>query len=298
MEMPAEIQIRPNDCVSYDVIFKDKKESYNKVCYNSHMIHLAETEFFLMPNREYNLWEKYISDGGVYLKWIQILKDNKIVPEEVEATVEGKKLLMHIPKKELARDKIYASLCAYRWAESCAPFVYAIVKLTETQPELPIWQILHYGMSRFVKLAGHSWTNIVITSKKEYMSNFGQSFNLAIGLAAPLFWCRSEENFKKETAGWTNEKIIQISRQISSYKKVGYFNLPNLLVCANIENNDILNPRWTPFYKLTSVASCIEMDYNKLKLQLEKMYKEIYDKDEDLKKLEKEMEKQLNTPRY
>ncbi len=297
--IPDNIEKRVNDYVSYTATDQNgKKEEKDHICYAGHMDRLTKYSFELVPYRKIDDWKKWAIDGESYLEFIELFKDNWLIDLSVEAKVDDDGVMkMHIPAG-LSRHRVYSAMCAYRWAESLSPFVYLTLKLYKENKDLSFWQILHYVMSTQVSSCGHNWCNVgqTLVSLGHIYSNYGMSYNLGLSLSFPLFWHKTEEELLK-LDNMTNYRIDSIAKNIAPCesmpeKKYG-LSLPSLLVCGSCgedQENDVLNPLWTPLYKYASSMAVCEYNPTVIKNELLGMYQEITKNYEPIKKLRETLE--------
>jgi hypothetical protein len=281
--IPDSVKNRETDTVTYYYqepgVSEKKEKTY--VCYAGHMSKLSNCDFWLCPDKYSAATSNCNCDGDVYLQWISLLKQNNVIPHEVEASVENNKLYMYVPNKNYSKHRVYATLCAYRWAESLARLPYAVVKLCEQHPNLPFWQIWHYACGENIKLIGHSWHHLLITASiKSIYANYGQTFNLANSLAIPLFWL----NLSKAGTGYTCRELSVISTAIGPITSQSGYVFPSLLVngLSNNDQNDVLNPRWSILYKIVVESHQAGKTYSEIKDILKLAYDKIVHNDKSI----------------
>jgi len=297
--IPQHLKKRNNDYISYTATNAAKEATeVNNICYATHMSMLPTHEFLCLPRRERADWKEYFIDAETYLRFINIFKEHKIVTEATEAWIDGDVPKMKIPLGT-SRHRAYAALCAYRWAESCSPLAWQVVKLVDDMPETSVWQILHYVMAVHVTGIGHNWCNVGITDMTygyTYL-NSGQSFNMALSLAFPLFWYKSEEELLAMGADRTCDAVQKIADSIGPTATKGTVKMPLPTVLVNGENKncDILNTRWNPLYKLASVAAVGQWPAGTLKEEIAGMYGEIVAQHKDIQELREKLENPKRT---
>ncbi len=307
IEIPPNIKKRDTDGVSYIAMKpgdKEKKQT-NYACYAMHTASLSECDFWLFRDTNKDPCGNYLAcPPDIYLKWVDLLKDRRVVPLNVEAGVnESNELTMFVPRGH-SRHTVYATLCAYRWAESYAPMVYTVVKLWETLPDISFWQILHYAKALYItsNQTGHGWANISRPESVSYAThNYGGAFNLAHSLCWPLFWAKTEKEKDACAAKaiaytfYTTYALNQLASEIGGLVSEKGVQWPCLLVNAIVdskpEKSDILNPRWTTLYKL--VESLTHEKTGVVKELLKKEYDRITQGDDALASLQKEIIKQV-----
>lgn len=300
IEIPAELKKRGDDYVSYTAIDKNgKRTKHDHVCYATHMQKLPEHSFELLPRRTAEDWKDWAIDGESYLRFVELFKDNGLIDPTVKAEIDDTGALkMHIPIG-MSRHRVYSAMCAFRWAESLAPFVYTILKLSNDRKELSFWQILHYAMATQVASCGHNWCNIAQTRADcgYIYSCYGMGYNLGMSLCMPLFWYQTDEALAK-LSGATHSQIDNIAIAVAPCKtkdglKYGMA-LPTLLVSGSPDDkpmkNDVLNPMWTPLYKYTASMATCNYDAAVIQKELLAMYQEVIKDYEPIKKLRDKLE--------
>jgi hypothetical protein len=199
------------------------------------------------------------------------------VSDKTEAYVEDGVPKMRIPRGT-SHHRVYSAMCAYRWAESMSPFAWEVVRFVEDFPNVTIWQALHYAMAVHVSGIGHNWCNVGITDMKYgyvYM-NSGQSYNMAISLAFPLFWHKTEDELKAIT-GRTCDAVQKVADSIGPAVLTGKarMKVPALLIDGHAKSCDVLNEKWTPLYQFAVTAGVGQWDAKQVREQLQAMYNDV-----------------------
>lgn len=292
VEVPPEVKVRRHsDYVTYTAIDEQGVATVkaHAACYADHMSRLPTHEFRLAIDGS----EEYI-DGPTYLEYVEILKMAGLVPTDVVATVNADgKPEMVIPRQNYSRHRVYATLCAYRWAESVAPMVYTIVHLWRERHDLPIWQILHYAMSQHVTQLGHSWNYIGLSGPSHYGYNHGGPYNLATSLAFPFVMGWSEEELHKHDGKNTYALVDEVATKLSPDKPGdyhGYYTRPTLVINGGNSRegyekepagpNDVLNERWIPLFDHAMASR--KKDPAKVSRRIKAMYAELCKADPEL----------------
>jgi len=291
--IPQHLKKRENDYISYTVTdASGTAKNMDNICYASHMSMLSTHHFVCVPRRDRNDWRDFFIDNETFLRFMELLKMHKVIPATSEAWIDG-----DLPKLKFpigtSRHRAYSALCAYRWSESLAPMVWQFVKLCDDMPQVSVWQVLHYVLSLHVTASGHSWCNICVTDPCTgyvYM-NTGQSYNLALSLAFPLFWYKTEEELTA-TAGRTCDALQTVANTIATTytPTVAKMPLPVLLVEGHKDRCDVLNEKWTPLYKLVASAAVGKWEPLKLKDEVAGLYKEIASEYKSLQELREKFE--------
>ena len=275
LPIPDHIARRNNDYVSYTVKGKDgKKKAVDYICYANHMSVLSDNEFLLEPRRDRQDWKKFAIDNPTYIRVVELFKQHGVIPETVKAWIDSKsRPMMRVPKG-CSRHRAYASMCVYRFCESYAPLPWVILKISDDMPKVSFAQAVHYGMSLYVGSTGHNFCNIAVTSNV-YM-NTGQAYNLALSLAFPLFWSKSEKQLSA-IGGQTCSAMQNLSNSIGPTKASGKgkMALPTLLIDGSDKGGEILNEKWTPLYRYVEEMATKKWTEEKVRDGLKERYDEI-----------------------
>ena len=235
--VPKEIanKIR-SDCVSFSATnnkTEEKKEYAAQACYASYMNTLSENMFTCYPQSTFSL------PNDVYLKWMNLCKINNLLPISSEFFIEKNKPIARIPGGNESKHRIYTALCCYRFAESIAPLAYEAVGLSDNNPQLDFYQIIHYVLCKYVTHTGHSFSHLC-TSGYEIYSLKNERLNLASSIT--MKWWFEIDRMGKSSCGVAGTGYT--SDALRAYKNK--FNKFDMVV-KNIE--DVLDPKYTPLYK-------------------------------------------------
>lgn len=274
MQYPRHLNKPPNDSVTYFTSSTPggPYQKHYEICYAKHMHSFDTTEILCVPRDDRN-WKSFFVDAPIFLRFIDILKENRMIPENVHAYVDDGVPKMLIPKGS-SRHRFYAALCAYRWADSFAHLAWLTVKLTDDMPHLSFWQILHYAMGTHATRVVHNFC-YVITGTSKY-NDHGTNFNLANSLAMPYFWYQPEDVLKKKT-GDTCDELAKLSGELGSciLDKKTYFSKPTLLIPNGDNEFNVLNRCWTKLFQYAEVAGTCGWKPSKIRERLKEMYEEI-----------------------
>lgn len=266
--IPKEIKRRAgSDTVTYQVSTDGgkTKTTHKAACYAAHMGSLSTIEMWCQRDSSSSYGSVSDSElpGELFVKWIDVLKENRLAPVDCVASFDKSGNKLYVPRG-YSKHQIYSTLCGYRWAESVAPLPYTVLKLLEERPALSFWQILHYALAQNVIGSGHSWTHLV-QSQSYCLHNSGQSMNLASSLSFPFFWNRMRRNRSEKqpkqaavyNAGYTCDAIAKITAEMAQPEKVAAgkrsISLHPFLVdgCSD----SVLDPKWTILYAYAESAS-------------------------------------------
>lgn len=287
IKVPAKFKARGGDSVSYYVRADGKaKTKVSNICYAHHMGQLSKIEMWCVRDGACNT----CIDNDMYLEWMRVMKENKLVPTDSEATVENGENKLFIPRGH-SKHLVYAALCAYRWSESLAPMVYTVLTLMKERPDISFWQILHYSLAKHVHNYGHSWTYLVATTGAYCVHNNGQAMNLSSSLAFPFFWNRLRRAVNKEkekdnpvfNSGYTCNAVGDIGAKLAPLEKITpegkrAINLHPFLIDGS--EDSVLDPKWTILYSYAESASqASDIPIEKAGADLKRLYDEIVKND-------------------
>ncbi len=264
IEIPKEVKQAPNDYVKYSVCEgKDGKfEDKDGVCYGDIMSSLQSVSIRCVPAvrtppKEYDSsarkfiepTEKEIADWaeptGIdserYFKWMQLCKDNQLVPTDARPYADDGKNYLEIPGGIYDRHLVYAALCCYRWSDSYANMVWQIVEHMEKLDGITFWQAFHHGLAtRYKYGTGHSFSAIYVGSSGAYGNK--ENYDLSHSLAMPFFFSKTVEERKKSSDGYAYDEMAKIAQTLG-----GLVSNQPILYSAKLD--DLLTPKWTALYQ-------------------------------------------------
>jgi len=255
LHCPSEVQNATNDHVEYMVVEKDQQQDMgSRVCYSNIMSSLESGSFQLRPHNQ----DDACSPNDLYLAWMQLCRDNGLIPDKVEFFIEDGKNSLKVPGGIYDKHWVYATLCCFRFADSYQRLIWLVVEnMKHSSGVFTFWQALHYAMAmEYTYGPGHSFSYIAKSSYDGY--GIGGRNDLCSSLAIALFFRQSVEE-RKQLSGCTNENIKKLADKLGGSRRElttvpGYSKpVPKDVPIFKIGfMADLLTARWTPMYQLDS----------------------------------------------
>jgi hypothetical protein len=181
-----------------------------------------------------------------YLAWMNLCKDNHLMPSGSEFRSEDGRNYAKIPGAGETKHRIYAALCCYRWTECLSPMCYLLLRLSERK-KLDFFQLFHYVTGKHVTLTGHSMTNNAALTYNPYVAH---RRSLLYALKVKLFFLRRPDGClasKADQTAYTNVTIDTLFANID----------PLPLVAESA----VLDERWSQLFQMTDIQAIVKQYY-------------------------------------
>ncbi len=247
-------EVQTSDFVSYHVTDLDtgKKESKpDAVCYASHMSKLTKTEFKLCPSTKTSKDRTMRYDP--FLRWINLCKENWIVPPDAEPYQEHGKICMRLNGHGKSRHQMYAALSCYRWASTNAEICNLVLHILDLRPQIHFFQALHFSLRKYLYNSGHSFLAIQGT----YHAAYGPRKEFLIHSLPGTWFFRNADHpespcRKAKQEGYTvsaiDEYVKGLKFNSSFYPYSDDVSNRQSLILNNL--NHVLWDEWTDLYRL------------------------------------------------